>query len=138
MPVSMTPYRVFPDYRHIDPAFFTRHGIRLLLCDLDYTLAPKSQPEPDDALRRWLSEVQAAGVTVMILSNNRSPARVERFCRDLGITYEGHAGKPSPRGFRRSSRRAAVRLVRPLTISRAQPEKVKFWKRTSAKGNTWK
>ena len=32
MPVSMTPYRVFPDYRHIDPAFFTRHGIRLLLC----------------------------------------------------------------------------------------------------------
>ena len=99
MPVSMTPYRVFPDYRHIDPAFFTRHGIRLLLCDLDYTLAPKSQPEPDDALRRWLSEVQAAGVTVMILSNNRSPARVERFCRDLGITYEGHAGKPSPQGL---------------------------------------
>ena len=83
MPVSMTPYRVFPDYRHIDPAFFMRHGIRLLLCDLDYTLAPKSQPEPDDALRRWLSEVQAAGVTVMILSNNRSPARVERFCRAM-------------------------------------------------------
>ena len=42
MPVSMTPYRVFPDYRHIDPAFFTRHGIRLLLCDLDYTLAPSA------------------------------------------------------------------------------------------------
>ena len=30
MPVSMTPYRVFPDYRHIDPAFFAQHGIRLL------------------------------------------------------------------------------------------------------------
>ena len=108
MPVSMTPYRVFPDYRHIDPAFFTRHGIRLLLCDLDYTLAPKSQPEPDDALRRWLSEVQAAGVTVMILSNNRSPMRVERFCRDLGITYEGHAGKPSPKGFRRAMARCGA------------------------------
>ena len=108
MPVSMAPYRVFPDYRHIDPAFFTRHGIRLLLCDLDYTLAPKSQPEPDDALRRWLSEMQAAGVTVMILSNNRSPARVERFCRDLGITYEGHAGKPSPRGFRRAMARCGA------------------------------
>lgn len=110
MPVSMTPYRVFPDYRHIDPAFFTRHGIRLLLCDLDYTLAPKSQPEPDDDLRRWLAEVQAAGVTVMILSNNRSPARVERFCRDLGITYEGHAGKPSPRGFRRAMARCGAAL----------------------------
>ena len=93
MPVSMTPYRVFPDYRHIDPAFFTRHGIRLLLCDLDYTLAPKPQPEPADALRRWLSEVQAAGVTVVILSS---------------ITYEGHAGKPSPRGFRRAMARCGA------------------------------
>lgn len=108
MPVSMTPYRVFPDYRHIDPAFFTRHGIRLLLCDLDYTLAPKSQPEPDDALRRWLSEVQAAGVTVMILSNNRSGKRVNDFCRTLGIDYVGHAQKPSPKGLRRAMARAGV------------------------------
>ena len=40
MPISMTPYRVFDSYRSITPAFFMRHGIRLLLCDLDYTLAP--------------------------------------------------------------------------------------------------
>lgn len=108
MPVSMTPYRVFDSYRSIDPAFFTRHGIKLLLCDLDYTLAPKYQPDPDEELRRWLAEVQAAGVTVMILSNNRSPVRVERFCRDLGITYEGHAGKPSAKGFRRAMERCGV------------------------------
>lgn len=108
MPVSMTPYRVFDSYRSIEPPFLTRHGIRLLLCDLDYTLVPKSQPEPDDALRGWLAEVQAAEVEVMILSNNRSPARVERFCRDLGITYEGHAGKPSARGFRRAMTRCGV------------------------------
>ena len=44
----------------------------------------------------------------MILSNNRSPARVERFCRDLGITYEGHAGKPSPRGFCRAMARCGA------------------------------
>ena len=64
MPISMTPYRVFDSYRSITPAFFMRHGIRLLLCDLDYTLAPKSQPEPDADLRRWLSDVRAAGVEV--------------------------------------------------------------------------
>ena len=58
MPISMTPYRVFDSYRSITPAFFMRHGIRLLLCDLDYTLAPKSQPEPDADLRRWLSDVR--------------------------------------------------------------------------------
>lgn len=108
MPVSMTPYRVFPDYRHIDPAFFTRHGIRLLLCDLDYTLAPKYVPRPDEALRTWLADMERAGVRVMILSNNRSSARVERFCRDLGIDYVGHAGKPSVRGYRQAMEKAGV------------------------------
>jgi len=108
MPISMTPYRVFDSYRSITPAFFMRHGIRLLLCDLDYTLAPKSQPEPDADLRRWLSDVRAAGVEVMILSNNRSPRRVEQFCRDLGITYMGHAKKPQTAGFRRAMDQAGT------------------------------
>lgn len=108
MRFSMCPARVFSDYSRISPAYLTGRGVRLLLCDLDYTLAPKYQPDPDEELRRWLAEVQAAGVTVMILSNNRSPARVERFCRDLGITCEGHAGKPSAKGFRRAMERCGV------------------------------
>ena len=108
MRVSLVPDRLFETYEEITPEYLRQRGIRLLLSDLDYTLAPKSQPEPDGTLRRWLAEVQAAGVTVMILSNNRSPARVERFCRDLGITYEGHAGKPSPRGFRRAMARCGA------------------------------
>ena len=44
----------------------------------------------------------------MILSNNRSPARVEQFCRELGITYEGHAKKPRTVGFRRAMARCGV------------------------------
>ena len=35
--------------------------------------------------------MQRAGIEVMILSNNRSPVRVERFCKDLGIRYIGWA-----------------------------------------------
>ena len=108
MRFSMRPQRVFSDYRRITPAYLTERGIRLLLCDLDYTLAPKSQPEPDAALRRWLEGMQEAGITVMILSNNRSPVRVERFCRELGISYEGHARKPSAEGFRRAMGRAGA------------------------------
>ena len=44
----------------------------------------------------------------MILSNNRSPARVEQFCRELGISYEGHAKKPQTVGFRRAMTRCGV------------------------------
>ena len=36
---------------------------------------------------------------MMIISNNRSPKRVEEYCAELGISYQGHAGKPSPRGL---------------------------------------
>ena len=105
MRFSMRPDRVFSDYRRITPEFLTERGIRLLLCDLDYTLAPRSQPEPDGSLHRWLAALEQAGITVMILSNNRSPVRVECFCRRLGISYEGHARKPSPEGFRRAMAR---------------------------------
>ena len=108
MSFSLIPQMVLPGYDRLTPGMLRERGVRLLLCDLDYTLAPKSQPEPDTDLRRWLSDVRAAGVEVMILSNNRSPVRVERFCRDLGITYEGHAGKPSVKGFRRAMVRCGV------------------------------
>ena len=100
MSFSLIPDKLFADYRQITPEMLEQWGVRLLLCDLDYTLAPRAVSRPDGALRAWLAGCKAAGITVMILSNNRSPERVETFCRDLGIRYVGHAGKPSPRGYR--------------------------------------
>ena len=108
MSFSLIPDLLLTDYGDLTPQMLTERGICLLLCDLDYTLAPKYVPRPDDRLRAWLAEMQRAGIRVMILSNNRNPARVERFCRELGISYEGHAGKPSARGFRRAMARVGV------------------------------
>ena len=100
MPFSLIPDRLFQRYTDLTPRCLRLLDIRLLLCDLDYTLAPRSVPAPDEALRRWLSSLEAAGITVMILSNNRSSRRVETFCGTLGIRYVGHAGKPARRGYR--------------------------------------
>ena len=108
MSFSLIPDLLLPGYGDLKPQMLAERGIRLLLCDLDYTLAPRYVPRPDDRLRAWLAEMKGAGVRVMILSNNRSPARVERFCRDLGIDYVGHAGKPSPRGYRQAMEKAGV------------------------------
>ena len=108
MSFSLIPDLLLTDYGDLMPQMLTERGICLLLCDLDYTLAPKYVPRPDDRLRAWLAEMQRAGIRVMILSNNRSPARVERFCRDLGIDYVGHAGKPSPRGYRQAMEKAGA------------------------------
>ena len=108
MRISLVPDGVYESYQQITPELLQSRGIRLLLSDLDYTLAPKYVPGPDEALHRWLAAMGEAGIRVMILSNNRSPVRVERFCRDLGIDYVGHAGKPSPRGYRQAMEKAGV------------------------------
>ena len=108
MPFSLIPDQVFDRYSDITAKMLTQRGIRLLLSDLDYTLAPRSVAVPDDAVRYWLDEMHAAGITVMILSNNRSGERVDTFCRDLGIPYVGHAGKPSRRGYHEAMEKAGV------------------------------
>ena len=108
MRVSLRPDRLLAAYDNVTPELLQKKGIRLLLCDLDYTLAPKSVKTPPEGVKPWIDRLKAAGITVMILSNNRSPARVERFCRDLGIDYVGHAGKPSVRGYRQAMEKAGV------------------------------
>lgn len=108
MPFSLIPDRVFDRYNDISPEMLKEWGVHLLLCDLDYTLAPRSVGTADVVLRAWLSECRRAGVRVMILSNNRSVKRVDTFCADLGIPYVGHAGKPSRRGYQEAMALANV------------------------------
>ena len=108
MPFSLIPDRVLDRYSDVTPQLLESCGVKLLLCDLDYTLAPKSVPKPDGALLAWLESCRRSGVTVMILSNNRSSRRVDTFCASLGIRYVGHAGKPSPRGYREAMEQAGV------------------------------
>ena len=108
MPLSLIPSRLFAHYREVTPELLRQAGITLLLSDLDFTLAPKSVRRPDPALRAWIAELKAAGIQVMIVSNNRSGARVTEFCADLGIPYQGHAGKPSTRGLEAAMARAGT------------------------------
>jgi len=108
MSLSLIPDRVLERYAGLTPEWLKARGITLLLTDLDYTLAPKSVREPDQALRDWIAGMKAAGIQVMIVSNNRSSARVEAFCATLGIPYQGHAKKPSPRGLEEAMGRAGA------------------------------
>ena len=108
MSFSLIPDRVADCYADYTPEYLQERGVTLLLSDLDFTLAPKCVPEPDADIFSWIGGMKAAGIEVMILSNNRRSARVERFCGKLGITYVGHAGKPSTRGFTQAMAKAGV------------------------------
>ena len=53
-----------------------RRGFKLLLADLDNTLVPYGVPLPDERLKAWRDDLARHGVTLFILSNNRSFMRL--------------------------------------------------------------
>jgi hypothetical protein len=99
VPFRLIPDRIESSIYNIDLAQLTQQGVRLLLLDLDNTIARYGQPEPDEALRRWGEAAKAQGLTLFVLSNGRRPARSKRFCESWGVPYLSHAGKPKTRGF---------------------------------------
>lgn len=108
MRFSLVPDALFDEYAQITPEFLARRGITLLLSDLDFTLAAKKTRHPDQRVKDWIAALHGAGITFMIVSNNRSGRRVTDFCAELGVPYQGHAGKPSPRGLRAAMDRAGA------------------------------
>ncbi|MBQ6986093.1 MAG: YqeG family HAD IIIA-type phosphatase [Oscillibacter sp.] len=108
MPLSLIPARLYEHYTDLTPEVLAGLGVTLLLSDLDFTLAPKRVRRPDERLRGWIANLHAHGITLMIVSNNRSGRRVREFCAELGVPYQGHAGKPSTRGIRAAMSRAGA------------------------------
>ena len=106
MSFSLVPDVLLPDYRAVTPDFLRARGVTLLLCDLDFTLAPKSVRHPDETVRAWIAALHAADIQVMIVSNNRSGRRVTDFCAELGIPYQGNAKKPGTEGLQKAMARA--------------------------------
>lgn len=88
-----TPDLMLGAYHELTPERLREMGIRALLVDIDNTLAPYEQPEPDDRIRAWLSDLRQAGISVALVSNNHAP-RVERFNRSLGLLAFSESGKP--------------------------------------------
>ena len=99
MAFSLLPHWTGATIFDIDPAALARRGITLLLADLDNTLVPYGVPEPTAEVRAWKEALEAAGVTLFVLSNSRRPGRPERFSQALGVPFLGRAGKPRPGGF---------------------------------------
>jgi len=108
MSFSLVPDVLLDRYGQITPEFLRERRVTLLLSDLDFTLAAKKTRHPDKPIKNWIAELKEEGITVMIVSNNRSGRRVTDFCAELGVPYQGHARKPSPQGLRAAMERAGA------------------------------
>jgi len=85
-----------------------RRGFKLLLADLDNTLAPYGVPLPDEKLKAWRDDLRRHGVTLFVLSNNRHKTRPQVFSEALEVPWIGHAGKPKTPSFVKAMERMGV------------------------------
>ena len=89
----LMPDYMFRTFDEITPQFLNELGIRAILADIDNTLAPYEQDEPDDRIRNWIASLRKAGISIAFVSNN-DRTRVELFNRTLGVPAYWKSGKP--------------------------------------------
>ena len=89
----MMPDYMFRTFDEITPAFLTSLGVKAILADIDNTLAPYEQPEPDERIKGWIASLAEAGIGIAFVSNN-DWERVDRFNATLGVPAYAKSGKP--------------------------------------------
>lgn len=99
----LTPDYMFATFDEVTPAFLQSIGVRALLIDIDNTLAPYEQPDPDERILGWFKALEEHGIRAALVSNNHAP-RVERFNKPLGLIAYPNSGKPSRKTLERAMR----------------------------------
>ncbi len=89
----LMPDYMFRTFDEITPEFLAFLGVKAILADIDNTLAPYEQPEPDQRIKDWINSLAEAGIGIAFVSNNNLE-RVELFNRTLGVPAYAKSGKP--------------------------------------------
>lgn len=109
MSLSLIPRGVYPSVFHIQPQALASKGVRLVLADLDNTLALYGEAEPSAEVVAWSQALAEAGIQLFLLSNSHKPGRAQHFAQALGIPYQGRAGKPKKTGYLKAMERLGCR-----------------------------
>ena len=87
MSFSLIPNYSFSSICAVTPEFLKRRGIRLLLLDLDNTMAPYGTNEPSEDIAAWAENMKGNGIELFIITNNRRLKRVESLAAAFGVDY---------------------------------------------------
>lgn len=92
------PDFIFKTFDEVTPAFLAAEGIRFLLIDIDNTLAPYEEPLPNETIKKWFADLDAAGIRAVLVSNNHRE-RVELFNEEIGAFITWESKKPSAKSI---------------------------------------
>ena len=98
----LTPDYMFDSFSDVTPEFLEALGIKALLIDIDNTLAPYEQAEPDEKILAWLSSLKENGIKFAFISNNSSPDRIDLFNKNIGALAYARSAKPLAKNTKRA------------------------------------
>lgn len=87
------PDYIFQEYSMVTPEFLKSLGVKIVICDIDNTIAPYEVPVPDEKIANWFSSMKNAGIRFVFVTNNNSE-RADLFNQTLGLTVYANAKKP--------------------------------------------
>ena len=89
-----TPSEVETSFLSIDYQGLKRIGYKVILFDLDNTLAPYTEAFPTEELKQSIKAIQDEGFKIYLVSNNNNQ-RIKTFTTELGLSGAiAKAGKP--------------------------------------------
>ena len=93
MGFTFVPDFRFEKFNDMTVEFLKKEGIVGVILDIDNTLEPYEHPEPGEHVKKWLSDLKAAGIGCAFVSNNNKE-RIELFNKELGLPAFSKAAKP--------------------------------------------
>lgn len=88
----------FEKVTDIPVAFLKKEQIEALVLDIDNTLTTHDNPQPADGVLQWLEDVKNAGISMLVVSNNK-PHRVKPFADMLNLEFIANGAKPLTKGI---------------------------------------
>lgn len=93
----------FNNITEVSAAYLKERGIQGVILDIDNTLIGHNVPMPDQKILAHLRELEAAGLKLCVVSNNKYE-RVKNFSEKINVKYFVHdALKPRAHGYRLAS-----------------------------------
>lgn len=90
----LSPDFYFSKFSDITPEFLKKNNIKTMLIDVDNTLAPYGQAQPDEKILSWLDSLTKNEIGFAFISNNSSDERIRRFNQNIGAPAFAKSGKP--------------------------------------------
>lgn len=96
---GLAPDYVFKDVTDISSDFLEKLGIKLLMMDLDNTIAAYDEHTLSTEIIDWISTIKNSGIKLYIISNSTREKRVSSLSGEINVSFIMRANKPSNKGL---------------------------------------